>query len=62
MKVYLDHSATTGTDPEVLQQMLPYFSEQFGNGSSQHFYGREALRAIDLAREQVAREIGRAHV
>lgn len=57
MKVYLDHSATTGTDPEVLQQMLPYFSEQFGNGSSQHFYGREALRAIDLAREQVARAI-----
>lgn len=57
MKVYLDHSATTYTDPRVLQTMLPYFTERFGNGSSQHFYGREALKAIDTAREQVAKAI-----
>lgn len=57
MKIYLDHSATTYTDPEVLQEMLPYFTQEFGNGSSQHFYGREALKAIDKAREQVAKAI-----
>ena len=53
-KIYLDHAATTGVDSEVLQKMLPYFSEIFGNGSSQHFYGREALEAIDSAREKIA--------
>lgn len=57
MRIYLDNSATTYTDPEVLQEMLPYFSQVFGNGSSQHFFGREALKAIDRAREQVAAAI-----
>lgn len=57
MRIYLDNSATTYTDPEVLQAMLPYFTEVYGNGSSQHFFGREALVAIDKAREQVAAAI-----
>ncbi len=58
MKVYLDHSATTYTDPRVLEQMLPYFSEDFGNGSSQHSFGRTALKAIDQAREKIANALG----
>ena len=56
-KIYLDHAATTGVDPEVLKEMLPYFTEVFGNGSSQHFFGREALEAIDNAREIVAKSL-----
>lgn len=57
-RIYLDNSATTYTDKEVLQKMLPYFSKVYGNGSSQHFFGREALVAIDEAREKVAKAIG----
>ncbi|MEG1536114.1 MAG: cysteine desulfurase NifS [Clostridia bacterium] len=57
MRVYLDHSATTYTDPKVLDAMMPYFCEEYGNGSSQHFFGREALKAIDKAREQVAKAL-----
>ena len=56
--IYLDNSATTYTDPEVLQEMLPYFTEVFGNASSQHSFGREALKAVDKARGQVAKAIG----
>ncbi len=56
--IYLDHSATTYTDRAVLEEMLPYFTEVFGNGSSQHKAGRDALKAIDRAREQVAKAIG----
>lgn len=54
-RIYLDHSATTGVDKEVLQKMLPYFSDVFGNGSSQHSFGREALEAIDVSREKIAK-------
>ncbi len=57
-RIYLDNSATTYTDKDVLEKMLPYFTEVFGNGSSQHFFGREALVAIDEAREKVAKAIG----
>ena len=57
MRIYLDHSATTKVDKEVLDKMMPFFMEEFGNGSSQHFFGREALSAIDKAREQVARAL-----
>lgn len=57
-KIYLDHAATTYVDKDVLTEMMPYFTEVFGNGSSQHFYGRDALKAIDEAREKVAKAIG----
>ncbi len=53
-RIYLDHNATTPLHPEVLETMLPYMTEHFGNGSSIHSYGREARNAIDTAREQVA--------
>ena len=53
--VYLDHSATTPTDPRVLEAMLPYFSDLFGNASSAHRAGRQAEQAIEDARESMAR-------
>ena len=53
-QVYLDHSASTPVDPRVLDSMLPYFSDVFGNPTSSHRFGREAERAIELARESVA--------
>ena len=52
-RIYLDHNATTPVHPEVLEAMLPFMTEQFGNGSSIHTYGRDARNAIDDAREQV---------
>lgn len=57
MKVYLDHSATTYTHPKALEKMLPYFTEVYGNASSQHFYGREAVSAVDDARHKIASAI-----
>ncbi len=53
-KVYLDHSATTPVDPEVVKAMSPYFTEIFGNPSSVHQFGREAKVAIEEARERIA--------
>jgi cysteine desulfurase len=53
-KIYLDYAATTPTDKEVLKEMMPYFSEKFGNPSSIHQFGQETLEAIDKARQQVA--------
>ena len=52
--VYLDHNASTPVHPEVLQAMLPYFSERFGNPSSVHGFGREAREGLETAREQIA--------
>jgi cysteine desulfurase len=52
--VYLDHSATTPTDPRVVAAMMPYFTEVYGNPSSAHRFGREAEHAIETARETVA--------
>ncbi len=52
--VYLDHAATTPTDPGVLEAMLPYFTEQFGNPSSIYRLGRGSLQALDTARSTVA--------
>ena len=56
--VYFDHNATTPLDPRVLDGMLPYLREQFGNASSRHEYGRAARRAIDEARQRVAYAVG----
>lgn len=53
-RIYLDHSATTPVDHEVLDAMIPFLTEKFGNASSIHFYGQEARSAIDKARHQVA--------
>lgn len=57
-KVYLDHSATTPADPRVVEAMLPYLTEKFGNASSVHFFGQEARAAVDRARREVASLIG----
>lgn len=54
-KIYLDHSATTPIDQRVLEKMKPYFGEIFGNASSIHSFGQEALAGVDEARNQVAR-------
>ncbi|MDE2584359.1 MAG: cysteine desulfurase [Betaproteobacteria bacterium] len=56
--VYFDHNATAPLLPEVLEAMLPYLREQFGNASSRHEYGRAARRAVDEARQQVAEAVG----
>ena len=57
-KVYFDHAATTPVDPLVLQEMIPYFTETFGNASSAHSYGVEAHAAMDIARAKVAKLVG----
>jgi cysteine desulfurase len=53
--IYFDHAGTTATDPRVLEAMLPYFTQLYGNPSSVHTVGQEARHALDLARERVAR-------
>ncbi|HEX8649291.1 MAG TPA: cysteine desulfurase family protein [Pyrinomonadaceae bacterium] len=53
-RVYLDHSATTPVDPRVVEAMLPYLMEKYGNASSVHFFGQEARAAVDRARREVA--------
>lgn len=57
MKVYLDNAATTRTSDAVIKAMTPYFSEIYGNASSQHAFGQEAAKAVEKARMQVARAI-----
>lgn len=59
-RIYLDHAATTPVDPKVLEAMLPYFVENFGNPSSIHSFGRDTRKVIEDARAMVAREIGAA--
>ncbi|MDD1770654.1 MAG: cysteine desulfurase NifS [Methanomassiliicoccales archaeon] len=56
--VYFDNSATTAVDPRVVEEMLPYFSQKYGNASSLHSYGREAYNALEKARERCARALG----
>jgi cysteine desulfurase len=56
--IYLDYNATTPLDPAVLEVMLPFFKEHFGNPSSSHFYGKAAKDAVSKAREQTAKLIG----
>ncbi|MDK2836891.1 MAG: cysteine desulfurase [Thermosediminibacterales bacterium] len=57
-KVYLDHAATTPVRKEVIEAMLPYYKENFGNPSSVYSYGREARKAIEDSREKVAEILG----
>ena len=56
--IYMDHSATTPLDEQVLAAMQPYFSEKFGNSKALHSYGRDAEHAIEEARATVARLLG----
>jgi len=57
-KIYLDNAATTPVDKNVLEAMLPYYSDIFGNPSSLHSHGQEAKKAIEEAREKVAKALG----
>src|SRR3990172_9362747 len=55
LPIYLDNAATTPIDPRVVEKMLPYLTEQFGNpASTTHVFGQTASRAVEEAREQVA--------
>ena len=57
-RIYFDNAATTSLDPEVLEVMMPYFTEKFGNPSSIYSYGRESRMAIEQARKSVAKILG----
>ena len=57
-QVYLDHAASTRIRPEVLEAMLPFYGERFGNPSSAHRWGREARASLEAARERVAAALG----
>lgn len=55
--IYFDHAATTPVCKEALEKMLPYFSDVFGNPNSQHAFGRESAKAVDTARDSIAKII-----
>lgn len=57
-RIYLDNAATTALDPQVLETMMPYLTEKFGNPSSVYSYGRETKLAIETARKSVAKILG----
>ena len=59
-RIYLDHAATTPTDPDVVQAMLPYLTERFGNPSSIHAFGQESKAAVEAARAHIALLLGAA--
>ena len=54
-RIYLDHTATTPLHPSVLEAMKPYFLEKYGNASSVHSYGQEAIAALDESRDSIAK-------
>ncbi len=56
--IYLDHAATTPLDEEVFKKMMPYFTEVFGNPNSQHVFGRNSVKAVDEARDEIAKQLG----
>ena len=56
--IYLDNAATTRVDEKVIKAMQPYFSEKYGNASSQHLVGQEAKRALEESRRVIAKSIG----
>lgn len=57
-QIYLDNAATTKVDPEVVKEMIPYFSEKYGNASSVHAFGQEAKNALEKSRKAIAKAIG----
>lgn len=57
-KIYMDHSSTTPVDPKVIDAMLPFFNERFGNPSSLYTIGRDAKIAVEEARHKIAQLIG----
>ena len=56
-RIYMDNAATSAVDNEVFKEMIPYFSEKYGNASSLHSFGQEAHEALDIARERAAKLI-----
>lgn len=57
-QIYIDHAATTPCDKRVVEAMLPYFTDEFGNADSQHFFGRDTANAVAFARDAIASLIG----
>lgn len=55
--IYLDHAATTPLDEEVFEKMRPYYTEIFGNPNSQHYFGQQSVKAVDEARDMIAKEL-----
>lgn len=56
-RIYMDHAATTPVDKDVVKEMLPFFTEKYGNASSLHLFGREAYNAMEKSRENIAKLI-----
>lgn len=56
-QIYFDHAATTPVDKRVLEKMMPFFTDAFGNPNSQHAFGRESVKAVDEARDTIAKII-----
>ena len=59
--IYLDNNATTQCDPKVVEAMLPFFTEQFGNPSSMHSFGNKVGLAVKKARAQIQALLGAEH-
>jgi cysteine desulfurase len=57
-RIYLDHAATSPVHPDVVERMIPFMTEVFGNPSSIHYFGRQSRQAVDEARTVVAKSIG----